>query len=399
MAYRIVRPDGADSNSLAYVRVEFFDGPPPGNSETVTLNTKTTRIKLDLAKTRSARFRSGSAAARRKTVEQGRHPGGGSAPYGFDIVRQIDVMSGLRPLSQNGSYIVLENEARVVRTIFDLYLRTGSAAEVARTLKSCSIPAPAGGETWHRDIVLHIIQNTACIGVAPYGRSAVITTLKREADGSRPASLRKQQALLPEDQLLTIECPSLISDETFQAAQVLQRAMSRGPARVSSRAQKPLLEGFLWCGDCGAKMISGSYQMNATRTGGCYFACKKCAPTWNLENSPRPQWSAYPERALLPIAAESLRTLLPEMDLDLIVETIFSSNWNIELYKRRRLILLSQIQFHLFNNPFRIECRFPLQEEFPLAAAGLVDALCKNTRLISDEAAYSAMIGRGRPNR
>jgi hypothetical protein len=381
-----------------WVRVEFFDGPPRGDDETQTLHTRSTKIEANLKGRRipySFRFRSGIAAARRKTAEQGRHPGGGSAPYGYEVVRKIDVMSGRRPFAQLGSYIVLEEEARWVRVIFEQYLHTGSAANVIKRLLGNKVPPPGGGKTWYRDIVLHILRNTAYIGSAPYGRTAMLTSFELEPDGSRPANIRKQQERLSREEWETIPCPPIVSDEVFHAAQVLLRDLSRGPARVVSTARRPILDGYLFCGGCGARMVSGTYPHTRQRQGGEYYACTTCPPATRDERSPHPEWSAYPARYVLPLASEALSSLLPEPDRALVLEYLFSQFWNVEAYKRRRLFLLAQLRFIFHHTPCRVEIEFPLRDEFPKAPDGLIAALVENARLEAESAAYMGLMKLG----
>ena len=56
-----------------------------------------------------------------------------------------------------------EEQAAVVREIFDMYLNGKGSKVIARTLNERAIPAP-GGETWHQARIMHILRNEKYIG-------------------------------------------------------------------------------------------------------------------------------------------------------------------------------------------------------------------------------------------
>lgn len=56
-----------------------------------------------------------------------------------------------------------EEQAAVVREIFDMYLNGKGSKVIARTLNERAIPAP-GGETWHQARIMQILRNEKYIG-------------------------------------------------------------------------------------------------------------------------------------------------------------------------------------------------------------------------------------------
>ena len=67
------------------------------------------------------------------------------APYGFRL--------------QNGQLVIEENEASVVRQIFDMFLNGNSREEIADALRAANLPTRKDVEMWAGSTVYHILRN------------------------------------------------------------------------------------------------------------------------------------------------------------------------------------------------------------------------------------------------
>ncbi len=121
---------------------------------------------------------------------------------------------------------VREDQAEVVRRIFQEYISGMGSPSVARGLNRDGIAAPKGGD-WDRGEVLRILRITAYAGMLSQGT---------DNEGRR----------------IFVACPRIVVPETFAAANALLMENSR---RCRSGTNNPaLLSGILQCGECGASL-------------------------------------------------------------------------------------------------------------------------------------------------
>ena len=78
------------------------------------------------------------------------------APYGFRL--------------QNGQLVIEENEASVVRQIFDMFLNGNSREEIARALRTANVPTRKDVAVWLGSTVYHILRNERYAGNALLGK-------------------------------------------------------------------------------------------------------------------------------------------------------------------------------------------------------------------------------------
>ena len=146
-------------------------------------------------------------AKRLARVERGEW-NGGPAPYGYT--------------SEAGRLIVVAEEARVVRQIFDLWLEHPSPAEVRNRLEALGI-RDRQGRVWSSSVLHYMIQNRTYVGEV------------RHHDIVRPGL---HEALVPR--------------EVWDAAQKLLATRTRLAPSTYKRAYP--LKGLLRCGRCGVGM-------------------------------------------------------------------------------------------------------------------------------------------------
>lgn len=171
-------------------------------------------------------------------VEEGRFRGG-IAPYGYKLVPSGVFNKRKREVFK---LEIDEDEARVVRMMFDLCVGSGyGRSKIANFFSSLGIKTH-DGKNWHEATVGHILHNIMYTGVLRSGDT--------------------YSDIFPELQVIT--------PELFKAAQDLmeQRVNEYHAQRIMPRNTrgKSLLSGNVFCGHCGARLTistNGTTRVNA----------------------------------------------------------------------------------------------------------------------------------------
>lgn len=171
-------------------------------------------------------------------VQEGRFRGG-SAPYGYRLAP-----SGIFNKRKHEVYKleIDEDEARVVRMMFNLCVGSGyGRCKIANLISSQGIQTRTGGN-WHEATVGHILHNITYMGVLRSGES--------------------QSEVFPELQI--------IDPATFELAQKLmtERANEFNEQRTLPRntSGQSMLSGNVFCGHCGGRLTlttNGTVRKNA----------------------------------------------------------------------------------------------------------------------------------------
>ena len=174
-------------------------------------------------------------------VQDGRFRGG-SAPYGYRLAP-----SGILNKRKHEVYKleIDEDEARVVRMMFNLCVGSGyGRCKIANLISGQGIQTRTGGN-WHEATVGHILHNITYMGILRSGES--------------------QSEVFPELQI--------IDPETFELAQKLmaERVNEYNEQRTLPRntSGQSMLSGNVFCGHCGGRLTlttNGTVRKNADGT-------------------------------------------------------------------------------------------------------------------------------------
>ena len=177
-------------------------------------------------------------------VRDGRHPGG--KIYGYRTIA-----------GRRGELEIVEEEAAVVRQIFERYLAGATPRQIAGQLNDDRVLPPRGGETWRASTINGntrrangILQSEIYRGVIVWNRLKMIRDPSTGRRISRPND---------RSEVRRVSAPHLriISDETFRDAQ--KRKSERAHVNPGTRKRaKRLLSGLLRCGCCGGGMSAAS---------------------------------------------------------------------------------------------------------------------------------------------
>ena len=150
-----------------------------------------------------------------------------NAPYGYRLVdNQLEV---------------IEDEAVVIRQIFDRYLSGISMEDIAKEITALGIPTKQNTPFWQVRSIQYILRNEKYIGNSLVQKTYATVTLPH----------RKKENKGEEDQYLIEEThPPIVSQEVFDKVQQL---LSRKSAFIPPRASAPHpFSCKIVCGHCGA---------------------------------------------------------------------------------------------------------------------------------------------------
>lgn len=166
---------------------------------------------------------------------------GGPAPYGYQ-------------LSGKSTLAIDQDEAEIVRLIFDLFAGGMSLTGVARELNHKGLPGP-GCDHWNRNAVGRIVDNPLYAGVITWNRTCQAKYSATVAGTIVP--LNRDGTLINNDEskwtVADGKHPAIVTQEQFDAAHAVRDSRSSwGSGRPATR---PILfRGLAKCGRCGATM-------------------------------------------------------------------------------------------------------------------------------------------------
>ena len=191
------------------------------------------------------------------------------ASYGYRYIRDVEGIAS--------SFEINDREASVVQTIFELYVRKRfSIMKIKQHLSEHNVRSPTGNAEWTSSTIGGILRNSAYRGVAYFGKreNCEVTSTRLAGRSVRLYGRRvPKRATRPRDSKdwITIPVPSIINNETFEAAQELLR----NNKRLSLRNAKPgsLLQGLISCKECGYGFMTTISGKKIDGYG--YYRCRK----------------------------------------------------------------------------------------------------------------------------
>lgn len=185
-------------------------------------------IKGYAAKLDAERRRDATGRGKRALLESGKLPQGtGIGLYGYEWLKEEKKRS------------VIEDEAKVVRRMFELVADGSSCFGIARMLNEESIPSKSGRK-WDARTISRIVRNSSYCGNTYFGMTKVV--------GGKVITLPRESWTLLED--IT---PAIISEELFNKAQdALERMRELHPGKA--KHEYPLT-GYAVCGHCGSPLV------------------------------------------------------------------------------------------------------------------------------------------------
>ena len=161
--------------------------------------------------------------------------------YGFNLV--------------DGSLVINETEAAVVRRIFSMYLQGYGKQTIANKLNEEGVPRRHGVKTWYAFGIDYMLNNERYMGDALLQKKYTTDTL--------PFRRKENRGECPQYYVENAN-PTIVSRETYAAVQELQKSRQKNAG--GKKAAYPLT-GVLRCPDCGR-----TYRRQLVR-GKAYWIC------------------------------------------------------------------------------------------------------------------------------
>ena len=182
---------------------------------------------------------------------------GSHAPYGYTKVK----------IGKLNTLEIVEDEAEVVRLVFDLYTKDGlKPYDIACRLNDMGVKAPKGG-IWKKDTIRHMIRNPHYAGYVEFNRIKTTPVLEN-------GKVITKKLAQPEENIILAEGKhqAIISRETWEQAKKL---VARHPRVNHEKPLKNPFSGMLVCKSCGLAMRLHPYKNAETR-----LDCKQRPPCY-----------------------------------------------------------------------------------------------------------------------
>lgn len=158
-----------------------------------------------------------------------------------------------------GGFEVHEEEARVVRRIFELAAAGWGPQRIALRLEEEGVPGPRG-PYWHRNTVRRIIINPVYMGLMHFNRfDTAGTHNNRFLEPARKVPRR----IRPREEWISVRTPAIVSKELWERAQEFVAARTWSATKPT--VHRYLLSGLCWCGVCGSKARGTVAKASAER--------------------------------------------------------------------------------------------------------------------------------------
>ncbi len=219
----------------------------------------------------------------RGRVERGKS--GGGIAYGYSVVKRFD----LEGQAVRGDRSINQDQAAVVRRIFEEYAHNKSPRAIAAQLNTENVPSPSG-RTWSQSAIngnrrrgTGILNNELYIGRLVWNRQRFIKD---------PDTGKRVTRLNDESEWVTQDIPELriVPQEVWDKAKARQKSLdARKPGLWRRNRPRYLLSGLIKCGECGggySKINTTHYGCSASRNkGDSVCANRKTIAKERLENA------------------------------------------------------------------------------------------------------------------
>jgi site-specific DNA recombinase len=256
------------------------------------------------------KIRERSMRGLREKVRQGKVLSGSCAPFGYRY---------------NKNKATLEEDpetAKTLRLIFHVFVNESLSLQgLASRLNHLQIPTPEGGDRWRASTLSTMLRNETYAGrLHQFRRYRVEPKYKVK---SLTKEKKTSTALRPKEEWTTVQVPSLVSRDLFEAA---QRKLRRNAELANRNAKrKYLLSGLLYCSQCGGRM--GGHAIHGVPYYQCYRSYKADNIPLGIDGLPTPCCCPQIKTASIePLVWDTIARLI--RDPDFLIEQLHHRNDN-----------------------------------------------------------------------
>jgi|GEM_PF-36968 len=175
------------------------------------------------------------------------------------ITRRTDMYG--YTIDEDGSWFIVEDEAKVVREIFQLYMGGSEISDIILFLNRKGIKSPKGIDYWDPNTIRAMLRNEKYIGDYEYQRKYTVDTMT----GKR----RMNRGQVPKYYIEGHHIP-IIEKHIYESVQKLIKENRREPvpdARKAGTAGRESYYQKFYCGECGAVMSRYGSSIYDSREG------------------------------------------------------------------------------------------------------------------------------------
>ncbi len=205
----------------------------------------------------------------------------GNPPFGYHVPTTADVLRGDYPLDQRGRYILVPEEAEVIRWMFEQYAGgLLTLPGIARAMNERKVPTKRGGLCWRAVNFAFIFQNPVYKGQPVAGRwqsrkdeSRLNKTNRLTGD---PIVSDHGYWLAPPENWIPLEAPAIVSEEMWDRVQerLGENKTRLGRAGVGGNPSwVRMLSGRVFCPACGTAMTINTSGGNKAGHRISYYVC------------------------------------------------------------------------------------------------------------------------------
>lgn len=180
--------------------------------------------------------------------------------------------------SEKNLMIIKENEAEVVRKMFETYLEGHGAEYIAKMLTNLSIKTPKGYDFWRGSTVRGILKNEKYKGDVIQGKTFTLD----------PISHKRLKNMGEEDKYyIKSHHPAIVSPEIFDKVQEVMKTRCGARAtgrRIGNVGRKYAMSSRMKCAFCGETLVRRSLYSNKHQTNPAWICVKSVK--YGKENCP-----------------------------------------------------------------------------------------------------------------
>jgi site-specific DNA recombinase len=180
---------------------------------------------------------------------------GSIPPFGYDYVKKTP--------EREGYYKINQKEAKVVRLIFDLYLKLQSLHQVKKELYLRRIKTRSGKPVWSDSTIQRVLTNEAYTGTGYYNKRQAVETDTGRKYKRNPKTGRR---LRDRKEWIPIRFPEIIEKEKFELVQEILKKRFKPFAKSKVLY---LFSGLIKCARCGYNFTGESRGAQNT----AYYRC------------------------------------------------------------------------------------------------------------------------------
>lgn len=201
-------------------------------------------------------------------LRDGRSPGG--RPYGYSVVP-----------GKPGELTVNEDEAAVVRQIFEAYAAGVSPRDIAANLNADGVPSPRGGRWSASTINGHMGRGHGILLNMIYVGRIVWNKCRMQVD---PFTGRQIIKTNPPEEWQSVDVPHLaiLDRDLFDRVQTRRQGAAKVRGKQTRRARKRILSGLLKCGKCGGGLTVHDVRGDVVRV-----KCSTARESGSCDNTKR----------------------------------------------------------------------------------------------------------------